>query len=166
MTRDEIINWYRRAQKDFWHQEQLAVNALTLTAASGISGRIMPFIFTGEEFQGARIGEKGYARLEETIGLIESRSVIWYGQCVEYFKPPKRRPCRAKIGDARGFSLFDICASCGGSKWLMGEIDGKARMVCYTCLPPSQWAASGIGWTGINVIRVFLEDKGGAYGFI
>ena len=167
MTRDEIKNWYLRAQSDFWYQKQLSINIDTITKISTLDKRVITLFITGKKIQSTgEMGDRGYKKLEEAIGLIERREVVWYGKMIEYLKPPSRLPRKAKITNAEGFSLFDTCASCGGNKWLMGEVDGKPRMVCYTCLPPPQWAASGMGWTGVNIIKTFLEGKSGTYGFI
>lgn len=165
MSLVDIKNWYERARCDHWHETQLKINSYTFSACAGVGRVGLNQYMAGEVTPTIPI----LKRMEDAVGRIDRREAMWHEKATWLSEtehtftiitqhPPKQLPLRSKMSPDKGeFSPFSVCMSCSGNKWLAAEVDGKQHILCYSCLPPSQWKTIGAKNSGGNLIVEYLE---------
>ena len=160
----EVVDWVRKAKRDFWYQTQMPFLGDRLEDISGAD-------YTRLE-EGLRISA-ALIRLNEAIDKIEKRKVVWRGGgkriTVEkmYLDEPTERGLKNKICNLDGFNLFDVCLCCGGNKWLPAKMNGKDYAMCYNCVPPEQYSSFGAVLLSRSFVSEHMErEKCRVNGFV
>lgn len=147
---------------DQWYESQLPLGFRVLEDLTGISKSSLRAI-AGASARPQRPNPGSVAKLVDVINKIENRRVVWrklaVGYDIIYLDAPVPRPVRQKISPFNVFGIFDICATCGGSKWLLAKMAGKEHVMCYSCVPPNQWPALGATSLPINLIGRHMEAE-------
>jgi hypothetical protein len=156
MKYDELLAWMNRAQNDTWYKSQLPINHKTVAHIVGYknSGNMKKFL-TGEWAIIPVIAD----RWRRAIVRIENRHIIWDKEQFMNLDPPEKPPKIHRLSPEEKWSPFVACVSCGGNKWLPVLMDVKPCVVCYTCLPPSQFESLGALWTYRNLFSGFIKEE-------
>jgi hypothetical protein len=156
ISRKEIVSWLQRTLRDDWYARQMPVRISTYEKFSGLSNKILEKLIYEDEYFPR---EQTLDRLASMIKQIETREVVWHRTHFLYQTPPKNPSRRPKIYEAdSGFSVFSKCLTCGGNKWLPSRMDGKLQIMCYSCVPPSQWPALGADDVRFSLIRRYILE--------
>ena len=170
LSRQEVMDWIERFRNDPWQLSEMPVTATVLASLCNMQPITFQKIFDGSQ----EISQPLCAKMTRFIPEIEERRVVWsdlqstlqYGRgrgktVVLYLEPPKNVVVMPRLFPRAGWDIFVACSSCRSRKWLPVETDGKPFVACYTCLPPSQYAALGLVPSKDKLIREFVRKRNG-----
>lgn len=158
------MRWLKLIKSDFWWRTQMPFNELRLCDLLGTSDRYVKLILARPE---THPPEKTIDRIGRLIDDIEERKIAFPPRCgVGYRKDcapkflhlePKGKPLIQKICDESAWSLWARCSTCGGNKFLPISCDGRSRVACYNCFPPSQYPQIGARGVKKSLIHEALK---------
>lgn len=162
MSTQEFQSWYMSRKNDHWHQSQMPIEMGILETLSNVTPRTIREMLDGKK--PARLYSEALEKLSDAARDIDGRRVIWrVGKLgryeFSYILANARRGFRVRLHPHISFNPLAFCASCHGDKWLPAQIDGKAHVLCYSCLPPDQWPSLGATPEKFSLIARFMEEE-------
>lgn len=133
---------------DPWYKDQMPVTRVALASLVGGSRALRMRNILHSNGQCLQ-------KIAKLIPDIEARNIVFTPEPPQRVKmkelppyaiwitPPETAPRMPKISPISAWTIFSRCASCDGNKWIPAEMGGKEHVLCYPCLPPSQYPALG-----------------------